>query len=93
MYVCACVLFVLCCAVLLPGWYATAMTGSMITATAACPQGYYCPGGAAQQVFDASNPSGLSPAEPSIKACLAGMWTPDVAATSQEQCCEYDTSV
>lgn len=30
------------CAVLLPGWYARSMSGSIITATGPCPQGYYC---------------------------------------------------
>lgn len=30
------------CAVLLPGWYARSMSGSIITATGPCPQGFYC---------------------------------------------------
>lgn len=76
-------------AVLFPGWYAANITSDgVITVSKACPQGYYCPGGPAQSVFDATNPSSLSPTEPSIIACPSGMWTLDVAATSVDQCCE-----
>jgi len=78
-------------AVLLPGYYAAAMDGSgTVTAAAACPQKYYCPGAVTPgQAFDPSNPSGLSPSEPSIKQCPDGTWTQERAAIAPEQCCEY----
>lgn len=76
------------CAVLLPGYYAAAMDGSgTVTAAAACPQKYYCPGAVTPgQAFDPSNPSGLSPSEPSIKQCPDGTWTQERAAIAPEQC-------
>lgn len=76
-------------AVLLPGYYAASIAPSgAITAAAACPQKYWCQGGVPGQVFDPSNPAGLSPSEPSIQLCAQGTWTQDLGAVSPDQCCE-----
>jgi hypothetical protein len=55
------------CSVVLPGWYAHAMNGDAVTAAKQCPQRYYCLSGTPLSAFDPSDPSSLSPADPSIK--------------------------
>lgn len=86
--VCVCVLTVM-CAVLIAGNYAVTLEPSgEISAAAACPQKYYCPGGVPGQAFAVTNPAGLDPAEPSIKQCPDGSWTQERGAVAPEQCCE-----
>lgn len=75
-------------AVLEPGWYAKNISDGVITAAMPCPQGYWCPGGAAQSIFDPAAPELLLPSEPSIKACPSGLWTVDLASTTVNECCE-----
>jgi hypothetical protein len=74
--------------VLLPGWYARNKTGSIVTTTAPCPQGYYCPGGPANTTFNPSTPAALPAAEGSIKRCPSGMWTVELASTAVAECCK-----
>ena len=64
------------------------MSGTVITTTAPCPQGYYCPGGRVVQTFDPANPALLLASEPSIKPCPQGTWTVDLAATVVSECRE-----
>ena len=77
------------CSLLLPGWYAAARQASgEVTATAACPQNFYCPGGAPTSVFTPSDPNAF-PAEATIQRCPSGTWTQERGAVTVEQCCKY----
>jgi hypothetical protein len=77
------------CSLLLPGWYAAARQASgEVTATAACPQNFYCPGGAPSSVFTPSDPNAF-PAEATIQRCPSGTWTQERGAVTVEQCCKY----
>lgn len=78
-------------AVLMPGYFAAAMDGPVVTSTVICPQGYYCPGGAANASFTplpvGANRRLLQVEGQQIVRCSTG-WTVDVGSTSVEQCCE-----
>lgn len=77
------------CTILVPGYYALRMSGGIVTATFACPQGYYCSGGTPSAAF---NPAvSLTPAvgDTTIAKCPDGLWTLDIASISAQQCCEY----
>jgi hypothetical protein len=77
-------------AVLLPGFFARAMSATgIITQAQPCPVNYFCPGAAPISTFDPSNPLSLSPSEPSIKSCAGGMSTREVGSTAADQCCEW----
>jgi hypothetical protein len=88
-----CLRAVLCLAVLMPGYFAQAMDGLVVTQTVICPQGYYCPGGSTNSSF-APPPGGnrrllQTEVDPDkIVPCATG-WTIDVGSSSVEQCRKY----
>lgn len=78
------------CTVLQPGYYALQLdAGGTIRAAALCPWGFFCPGGTPSSAFSVRNPSGLSPAENSIKRCPSNAWTIELGATSSDACGEW----
>lgn len=78
----------LCCAVVLPGFYAATMSGAVVRATRVCPQKYWCPGGTPRAPFDPTNPGGLDPAELTIRGCSNGMFTQATGAQALTNCSE-----
>ena len=76
------------CTIVVAGYYALRMSSGIVTATVACPQGYYCPGGDAVSAFDPSISTVPNPSDPTIKKCPDGMWTVDLASISLNQCSE-----
>jgi len=70
----------------MPGYYAGAMNGSIVTQTVICPQGWYCPGGSPSVAFNLSAPVGDNT---TIIKCSLDQWTIDVGAQSPDQCREY----
>lgn len=89
-----CLRAVLCLAVLMPGYFAQAMDGPVVTQTVICPQGYYCPGGSTNSSFAPAPVGGnrrllQTEVDPDkIVPCATG-WTIDVGSSSVEQCRKY----
>lgn len=79
-----------CCAVLLPGFYATQISrpSRQITGTAVCPQGFVCKGGLPLSTFDPQDPTALPTSELTIKRCAKNTWTKEIGATDAAQCCK-----
>jgi hypothetical protein len=75
------------CVSVLPTFYPKTMTGSVVTATAKCPQKFYCEGGVPSNIFDPTNPTTLTGT--TVKQCSLGTWTENIGASSADQCSEY----
>lgn len=67
---------VLNCTVLLPGYQATANTGSLVNATQPCSQDSYCPGGTLTAIGTANG----------AVRCFDGLWTKSFGAVAENEC-------
>jgi hypothetical protein len=88
------------CSVLMPGYYAAAVDGTIVTKTVICPQGYFCPGGAPNTSFapvEARIQGGrrllqVDDFADKINKCPGDAWTVEPGATNIEQCREYSST-
>lgn len=75
------------CTDVVPGRYASAISGVIVQSTQICPQKYYCQGGTPAMVFNPATPGTLNATiEDTIKICPEGTWTQDLGATDPDQC-------
>lgn len=86
------------CSVLMPGYYAAEVVGTVVTKTVICPQGFWCPGGAPNTSFVPSEAringgrrlqQTVDDFNDKINKCPGDAWTVEPGATSIEQCCKY----
>lgn len=71
----------------MPGFYPARMSSSgAVTQVLPCPQGYYCSGGTAWEVFNPWQP--VPSANNTVTACVDGSWTQALGATNINFCCE-----
>lgn len=75
-------------AALQPGFYAARMESGVITAAAACPPAYWCPGGRPISPFDPARLAERSTADATIRSCPDGTQAQEAGATAVQQCCK-----